>query len=110
MAVATWYFTRDKSTIGSGTVYGAITTSLFYHSGTGAFGALIIAIIKTIRAIVAYIQKKTKDANNTVLQVSRVTASGSRVWLCCESLCFFFDRVVRRVARVHSDHNDTQEK
>lgn len=69
MAVATWYFTRDKKTIGSGTVFGAISTSMFYHSGTAAFGSLIIAIIKTIRAIVAYIQKKTKNTPNKILQV-----------------------------------------
>lgn len=69
MAVATWYFCRDKSTIGSGTVLRSMKTSLFYHSGTAAFGSLIIAIIKTIRAIVAYIQKKTKDTHNKVLQV-----------------------------------------
>lgn len=69
MAVASWYFCRDKSTIGSGTVLRSMKTSLFYHSGTAAFGSLIIAIIKTIRAIVAYIQKKTKDTHNKILQV-----------------------------------------
>lgn len=72
MAVATWYFTRDKKAdIGSCTVRRAITTSLLYHSGTAAFGSLIIAIIKTIRAVVAYIQKKTKDTHNKVLQVKK---------------------------------------
>lgn len=76
MSVASWYFCRDKSTIGSGTVSGAISTSLFYHSGTAAFGSLIIAIIKTIRAIVAYIQKKTKDTQNKVLQVQYSTNIG----------------------------------
>lgn len=71
MAVATWYFTRDKgSEIGNKTVLGAISTSLFYHAGTAAFGSLIIAIIKTIRAIVTYIQKKTRGSQNKVLQVN----------------------------------------
>lgn len=70
MAVATWYFTRDKATsIGTGTVVAAILTSLFYHSGTAAFGSLVIAIIKTIRAVVSYFQKKTKDSGNKVVQV-----------------------------------------
>lgn len=73
MAVGTWYFTRDKEAqIGNPTVYGAISTSLYYHSGTAAFGSLIIAIIKTIRAMVYYIQKKTKDSQNKVIQVSEL--------------------------------------
>ncbi|CAN0386427.1 unnamed protein product, partial [Hapterophycus canaliculatus] len=79
MAVASWYFCRDKSTIGSGTVLSSIRTSLFYHSGTAAFGSLIIAIIKTIRAIVAYIQKKTKDTHNKILQAV----------LCCVQCCLW---------------------
>lgn len=70
MAVATWYFTRDKGKIGNGTVSGAIRTSLFYHSGTAAFGSLIIAVIKTIRAVVAYIQKRAKGSSNKVMQVT----------------------------------------
>ncbi|CAN0204599.1 unnamed protein product, partial [Ectocarpus fasciculatus] len=77
MAVASWYFSRDKSTIGSGTVLSSVKTSLFYHSGTAAFGSLIIAIIKTIRAIVAYIQKKTKDTHNQILKAV----------LCCALCC-----------------------
>eukprot|EP00903_Cladosiphon_okamuranus_P019573 g18001.t1 len=79
MAVASWYFCRDKSTIGSGTVLRSVKTSLFYHSGTAAFGSLIIAIIKTIRAIVAYIQKKTKDTHNKILQAV----------LCCVQCCLW---------------------
>lgn len=70
MAVGTWYFTRNKSTIGSCTVRGAICTSLFYHSGTAAFGSLVIATIKTIRAVVAYIQKQAKDSGNKIAQVT----------------------------------------
>jgi hypothetical protein len=38
MAVATWYFTRDKSTITSFTVFSSIRKATFYHSGTAAFG------------------------------------------------------------------------
>ena len=72
MAVSTWYFTRDKkANIGTGTVCGAVSTSLLYHSGTAAFGSLIIATIKTIRAVVTYVQKKAKDSSNKLAEVSR---------------------------------------
>ena len=58
MAVSTWYFTRQKSHVGVKTVISCFSATLFYHSGTAAFGSLVIAIVKTIRAVVAYIKKK----------------------------------------------------
>jgi len=69
MAIAKWYFTADKSSIGNHTVIKSIKQSLWYHTGTAAFGSLIIAIIKTIRAIISYLQKKAKDSRNKLLQV-----------------------------------------
>ena len=36
--------------------------------GTAAFGSLIIAIIKTIRAVIAYLQKHAKASKNKILQ------------------------------------------
>ncbi|CAM9740877.1 unnamed protein product [Ascophyllum nodosum] len=80
MAVSTWYFTRDKkANIGTGTVCGAVSTSLLYHSGTAAFGSLIIATIKTIRAVVTYVQKKAKDSSNKLAEAI----------LCCVQ-CFLW--------------------
>jgi len=85
MAIATWYFTRDKvGNIGTGTVLAAFFTSLFYHSGTAAFGSLIIAIIKTIRAVVSYFQKKAKDSRNRVVEViSHHLNRHSPSWIKC---------------------------
>jgi len=67
LAVARWYFTRDKSTVSSLTFTRAICQST-WHIGTAAFGSLIIAIIEFIRAMVAYVQKKAKDSGNKVAQ------------------------------------------
>lgn len=39
-----------------------------YHLGTAAFGSLIIAIIKTIRAVIAYMQRKAKQSGNKLAQ------------------------------------------
>lgn len=66
-AVSKWFFSRDKSMIGNTTVLAAICQSLFYHAGTAAFGSLIIAIISTIRTVLAYIQKKAKQTKNKVI-------------------------------------------
>lgn len=77
LAISSWYFCKEKSTIGSGTVIWAFKTASLYHVGTAAHGSLIIAIIKTIRAIVMYFQKKAKDSKNCLMQ-----------WvLCCVQCC-----------------------
>lgn len=68
LAIAAWYFTRDKSTIGNGTFIWAAKTTTIYHIGTAAFGSLVIAIILTIRAIIAYIQRKAKKSGNKLLE------------------------------------------
>jgi hypothetical protein len=44
MAVSTWYFTRDKSTINSSTVYSSIKMASWYHAGTAAFGTYTISM------------------------------------------------------------------
>jgi choline transporter-like protein 2/4/5 len=56
MSVSMWYFTKDKSTVGNKTFFAAAKKAMYYHFGTAAFGSLIIAIIKTIRVVVAYLQ------------------------------------------------------
>jgi choline transporter-like protein 2/4/5 len=68
MCVAKWYFCRDKSTISSATVFSSIKDSFYYHTGTAAFGSLLIAIIKMIRAAIAYAQKKAKQSGNKAAQ------------------------------------------
>lgn len=68
LAFTSWYFTRDKSTIGSGTVFWAMRSTFFYHMGTVAFGSLTIAIVKTIRAIIAYLQKQAQQQKNKVME------------------------------------------
>jgi hypothetical protein len=78
-SVSKWYFSRDKSTIGNSTVLTSITTSMFYHSGTAAFGALIIAIIQMIRAFIAYLQRKADEMNSSI----------AKCVLCCFQCCFF---------------------
>ncbi|KAG5189666.1 plasma-membrane choline transporter-domain-containing protein [Tribonema minus] len=79
MSVATWYFTREKGSIGSRTVLRSIGSTLYYHAGTAAFGSLVIAIIKTIRTVIAYLQKKAKDSHNKLLSAL----------LCCIQCCMW---------------------
>ncbi len=57
----------------------ALRNTSYYHLGTAAFGSLIIAIIKTIRAVIAYIQRKAKKSKNKVLE-----------YLMCVLQCFMW--------------------
>lgn len=64
LSFSAWYFTRDKKTEGNSTVFWAFRVTFFNHLGTAAYGSLVIAIIKTIRAVLAYLQRKAKKSGN----------------------------------------------
>lgn len=78
VAVAHYYFARNKMTIGSWTVLRAVFDVCFYHLGTCAYGSLIIAIIQFIRAVIAKLQREAKKANSKIAQCI----------LCCCQCCF----------------------
>jgi Plasma-membrane choline transporter len=78
MSVAKWYFTKNKLTIGSWTVLNSVWQTIFYHSGTCAYGSLILAVIQLIRAMIARAQKAAKDTNNKI----------AGAILCCCQCCF----------------------
>jgi choline transporter-like protein 2/4/5 len=64
-AVCSWYWSPDKTKLSLGSFCNApLIRSMYrtvrYHMGSAAFGALIIAIIKMIRVVLAYIEKKLK--------------------------------------------------
>lgn len=44
----------------------ALRTTIVHHLGTVAFGSLLVAIVRTIRAVVAYFQRKLKKTHNKV--------------------------------------------
>ena len=55
------YFTRDKSKLRKLPLLSSFGRTLFYHLGTLAFGSLIIAIIRVIRAMIEYVDHKLKQ-------------------------------------------------
>lgn len=44
----------------------SLRVTFFNHLGTAAYGSLVLAIIKTIRAVLAYLQKKAKKSGNRI--------------------------------------------
>ncbi|CAM9112251.1 unnamed protein product [Discosporangium mesarthrocarpum] len=79
LSSSTWYFAREKSSVGSGTVIKSISLAMFFHMGTAAFGSLIIAIMQIIEMILSYIHKKAKASQNKVAEVVS----------CCCMCCFW---------------------
>merc|ERR1711998_484167 len=73
LAVATWYFSKEKSvmngTAGSPACIRAFCVAFFYHAGSAAFGSLIIAIIKTIRVVIAYLQNEAEKSGNKLAKL-----------------------------------------
>ena len=79
MSVSMWYFTKDKSTVGNKTFFAAAKKAMYYHFGTAAFGSLIIAIIKTIRVVVAYLQvsrERSEPATSYTSNTSNTSNTG----------------------------------
>ena len=58
LAISLWYFNRNRKLVTNATFFRALSLVSFYHLGSAAFGSLIIAIVKTVRAVLTYIQKK----------------------------------------------------
>jgi choline transporter-like protein 2/4/5 len=79
MSVAKWYFSRDRSGIGNWTVIQCFCQSLLYHAGTAAFGSLIIAVVETISAFLAYLQRRINMMGSQGATASKV----AEVILCC---------------------------
>jgi choline transporter-like protein 2/4/5 len=87
LAVSIWYFTRDRKQVGNSTFIKSVCLVSVYHLGTAAFGSLIIAIIKTIRAILTYIQKK---ATKSRLRLAMVVLTVLKCLLWCLEKCLKF--------------------
>jgi choline transporter-like protein 2/4/5 len=87
MSISKWYFARDKTKIGSGAVISSIVTSVWYHTGTAAFGSLIIAIIQMIRSFIAYLQRKANEMDSSLAKA--VLCCFQCIVLCFEK-CFKF--------------------
>ena len=86
-AISLWYFNRDRSLVKNSTFVKAFFLVVFNHLGTAAFGSLIIAIVKTIRAVLTYIQKK---AAKSKLKIAVVILSVLKCLLWCVEKCLKF--------------------
>ncbi|XP_057374152.1 choline transporter-like protein 1 isoform X2 [Daphnia carinata] len=63
-AVANWFFTRDKSRLGC-PVARSVGYAVRYHLGSLAFGSLLIALMKLVRMLFNYLERKLRNSNTS---------------------------------------------
>eukprot|EP00731_Ephydatia_muelleri_P024034 Em0016g305a len=82
-----WAFKKPKD-VPMFAMLSSLGRAVLFHSGSLAFGSLIIAIVQIARVILAYIQKKMKGKTGKVVQVL----------LCLLQCCFWLlEKVLRYV-------------
>jgi len=90
-AVCIRYFSTNKRHSHKVPVFEAIRTTVTKHLGSIAFGSMVIAIVQLIRAILAYLDRKSKklqDANMLVKYLFKCLA-------CC---LWLFEKCIKYVA------------
>merc|ERR1711892_1221750 len=91
-AFSSWYWVLNKSDVPTFPVLYSFARTFRYHTGTLAFGSLIIAIIKMIRLALQYIQDKLeeKGADNPV--VKAILCICKCCFWCLEKFMKFINR------------------
>ncbi|XP_043225638.1 choline transporter-like protein 4 isoform X2 [Amphibalanus amphitrite] len=91
-AFAAWYWTFDKSkNLPTTPLLDSAGRTLRYHIGTLAFGSLIIAIVRLIRLILDYIQKKAQKYPGSEVVKAILCCCKCCMW-CLEKFLKFINR------------------
>ncbi|KAI9562773.1 hypothetical protein GHT06_010227 [Daphnia sinensis] len=91
-AFASWYWAFNKPRdVPAYPLTNSLFRAIFYHLGTVAFGSLIIAIIRSIRVLLEYLDRKVREYSDTCC---------SRTMMCLCKCCFWMlERFMRFVNR-----------
>ncbi|GLH03077.1 Choline transporter-like protein 1 [Gryllus bimaculatus] len=88
-AVSKWFFTRDRNSMGC-PIARSFWNLIRYHLGSVALGSFLIALVQIIRAILKYVESKTKASENAVSRCIFRTCQCC-LW-CFEKVLQFFSR------------------
>lgn len=88
-AVSKWFFTRDRKSFGC-PIARSFWNLVRYHLGSVALGSFLIALVQIVRAILKYIESKTKAGENAVSRCVFRTCQCC-LW-CFEKILQFFSR------------------
>ena len=80
-AIGKWYFSQMKKDekIGMRTVSHAFLCTIMFHMGSAAYGAFLIACVQLARAIMLYIDEKTKKSQSS----NPLVKCGVKCCHCC---------------------------
>jgi len=87
-----WYFAHEKGAGVRRNIFDSMSIALFKHSGTAAFGSLIISIVTFIRAILMYIYKKLKQPGTKNICLKVMICSCSCCLVCVEKILKFINK------------------
>ncbi|XP_071371302.1 choline transporter-like protein 5-A [Centroberyx affinis] len=90
-AFASYYWARRKpQDIPPCPLFSSFSRAIRYHTGSLAFGALILSVVQLVRVILEYVEQKLRGADNMV----------ARFILCCMKCCFWcLERFIRYMNR-----------
>ncbi|XP_032832230.1 choline transporter-like protein 4 [Petromyzon marinus] len=89
-AFGSYYWTLDKRDLPALPVTRSFMRAVRYHTGSLAFGALIITIIQMIRILLEYLDHKLKGSQNRFL----------KFLLCCLKCCFWcLEKIMKFINR-----------
>lgn len=88
-AVARWFFTRDKKRLSLPVARG-FGYLVRFHLGTVVFGALIIGIVRLIRAMISFVQNRLKKFDNDCVR--------GILW-CCQCCLWCFEHALKFLTR-----------
>jgi choline transporter-like protein 2/4/5 len=74
-----YYWDRERVGVPCSSLCASFFRAFVFHLGTVAFGSLIIAIVKMIRAILEYFEKKVKNKTGNI----------AKCLFCCCRCCLF---------------------
>lgn len=89
LSVARWFFTRDKKQLSLPVIRG-FGYLVLYHLGTVAFGALIIGIVRLVRAVLSFVQNRLKNYDNDFVR--------GILW-CCQCCLWCFECALKFLTR-----------
>ena len=89
-AFASWYFAFKKPDDVPTLPLLSAFLRTFWHVGTLAFGSLIIALVQILRAILDYIDRKTKKSQTRVAKA---------LMCCCKCCLWYLEKVVRYISK-----------
>lgn len=92
MCYSKWYFTLDKRKGVRSSVPYCMFIAFAYHSGTAAFGSLVLASIRFIRSLMLWLQRKIKDSG-----LNNQTAE--RMFCCCQCCAACLEKCLKYLSK-----------